>query len=304
MIYGVSPEEKQRREFFKNKAHILTKVRVCIHLLHELHSPARDAALNVTYCVLSHLHSTLSPSCPCLLRWLPSFADLLLPLLAPIHTAPRVRYSPTSLSLRLSNTPLSLHLSNTPLAWPLEQGLMFRLVATAAAEESFGKKLGSWFGGGKGGKGSSGKGGPLTDTDIWVSCDEDFEELEWRSMQNVEGKPKDSGVIKMSAIRTAKKEPPRTMTLLDSNSKLLLSAEGHSEADVNTFLQALNEGLTALKTDLDEGRTEDERKGNSALRRLNKWKEVEDRKVAAAAKKKALGNVGMKFTAQAMANMT
>ena len=26
MIYGVSPEEKQRREFFKNKAHILTKV--------------------------------------------------------------------------------------------------------------------------------------------------------------------------------------------------------------------------------------------------------------------------------------
>jgi len=123
-------------------------------------------------------------------------------------------------------------------------------------------------------------------------------------MQNVEGKPKDSGVIKMSAIRTAKKEPPRTMTLLDSKSKLLLSAEGHSEADVNTFLQALNEGLTALKTDLDEGRTEDERKESSALRRLSKWKEVEDRKAAAAAKKKALGNVGMKFTAQAMANMT
>ena len=176
---------------------------------------------------------------------------------------------------------------------------MFRLVATAAAEESFGKKLGSWFGG----KSSSGKGGPLTDMDIWVSCDEDIEELEWRSMQNVEGKPKDSGVIKMSAIRTAKKEPPRTMTLLDSKSKLLLSAEGHSEADVNTFLQALNEGLTALKTDLDEGRTEDERKESSALRRLSKWKEVEDRKAAAAAKKKALGNVGMKFTAQAMANM-
>ena len=108
MIYGVSPEEKQRREFFKTKAHVLT------------------------------------------------------------------------------------------------EGLLFRLVATAAEEESLGKKLGSWFGGVGSGSGGKKATGPLTDTDIWVSCDEELLELEWRSMQNVAGggKPKDSGIIKLCTIKT------------------------------------------------------------------------------------------------------
>ena len=73
-----------------------------------------------------------------------------------------------------------------------------------------------------------------------------------------------------------------------------------NEVDCNVFIQAMNEALTVLAADLDANRAEETQKQNGITRGLTRWKNMEDKKAEAAAKKKKLGTVGMKYTAQAM----
>eukprot|EP00947_MAST-08B_sp_MAST-8B-sp1_P003111 g3111.t1 len=184
----------------------------------------------------------------------------------------------------------------------LTAGLLFRLVSTEQKEGGLGAKIGGWFSGG-GKKKQQGK-APMDEQDVWVCCDDLFERLEWRTMQNVDGgKPKDAGTVALSRVKEAKKEAGSgIITLVDHKEHMLLQIEAMSEADCNMFLLALNECLSVMAGELEASRTEEEQRAAGVVAKMQKWKRLEDRKAEAAAKKKALGNVGMRYTAQAMMN--
>jgi hypothetical protein len=125
--------------------------------------------------------------------------------------------------------------------------------------------------------------------------------LSWASLEQMQQRPKHSGVLALHRVQLADKADrgsAHSLVLRDAHGKVLLAIATDEAQLRDRWLAALQEALVVLAPEMDECAEE----SRGLLGQQERYLDLEQRRREREDKKRALGQVGMAFTAQAMAN--
>jgi len=132
-----------------------------------------------------------------------------------------------------------------------------------------------------------------------------FEALEfkWATLEQVQNQPKFVGSASLSKIHVCEKNDVTVdgmkrcnLAFINRNKDKLLSLQFLEGRVRDTWYEGVHEALAVLAHDIEEVSSEE----NSLLYNQQRYLDLERRKKEREEKKKKMGNVGMKYTAQAM----
>jgi hypothetical protein len=125
--------------------------------------------------------------------------------------------------------------------------------------------------------------------------------LSWASLEQIQQRPKHSGVLALHRVHLADKADrgsAHSLVFRDAHGKVLLAIATDEAQLRDRWLAALQEALVVLAPEMSEGAEE----SHGLLAQQERYLDLEQRRREREDKKRALGQVGMAFTAQAMAN--
>ena len=133
---------------------------------------------------------------------------------------------------------------------------------------------------------------------VWValSVEDGKCELNFKTLELVHQKPKHSGVFRLGEVKKVNTQG-RRLRAFDSSEKLIFDIESDTKADALKWQIALDEAADVYDVEIGESVSQTK----SLLHRQRRKLELAARKREREEQKKKLGDVGMRYTAQAMA---
>ena len=155
----------------------------------------------------------------------------------------------------------------------------------------------SIFGRGGSENGSATGGGP---TPVWVSLSvsESACDIQWKTLENIDQKPKASGSVPLRNVATVKVDS-RRLQVFDSASEILLDVEADGTASAQSWQIALDEASDVFEAEIAESASASKGLLHNQRRKLELAQRKRDREDAK--KRLGVGDVGLRFTAEAMA---
>jgi len=131
---------------------------------------------------------------------------------------------------------------------------------------------------------------------ILVNLERASASLSWRSLELHQNKPKFQGSVHLRLIQKIELLNNKRISLKDHRAKEILCIESSDAATAVAWCRGLQEALIVLAPEIEE----ESNSQRSLLDQQQRYLELERRKREREKRKAQLGNVGMKFTAEAM----
>mmetsp|Transcript_14543 Transcript_14543/g.25538 ORF Transcript_14543/g.25538 Transcript_14543/m.25538 type:complete len:255 (-) Transcript_14543:2247-3011(-) len=122
-------------------------------------------------------------------------------------------------------------------------------------------------------------------------------DIVWRTCENVQNKPKDSGRVSLHTVQVIEIKDD-AIRFMDHHGKLLFEIKSADAEELDEWHKGLNEALVVFAPEIEDSASE----SRGMMHKQQRYLELQARKREREEKKKSLGNVGMTYTAQAMAS--